>query len=112
MGSYCPICDRFVDNLDNCELPYDGNPSPSYDDSEEKVFITVDNKIWEVDKSSSGGLFRQNAMTDYEIIHSWLIAAKEVDTDNILFYLVRVIGDVTWLQVSKELADNMMKQKN
>ena len=106
MSSYCPICDRFVDNLDNCELPYDGNPSPSYDDSEEKVFINVDNEIWEVDKSYSGGLFRRNAMTDYEIIHNWLIAAKEVGTENILFYLVKVIGPVSWLQVSKKFAEN------
>jgi hypothetical protein len=37
MSSYCPICDRFVDNLDNCDLPYDGNPSPSYDKSEKKI---------------------------------------------------------------------------
>ena len=28
MSSYCPICDQFVDNLDNCELPYGGAPSP------------------------------------------------------------------------------------
>ena len=31
MGSYCPICDEFVDNLDNCELPYGGAPAPCYD---------------------------------------------------------------------------------
>ena len=105
MSSYCPICDRFVDNLDNCELPYDGNPSPSYDDSEEKVFINVDNKLWEVDKSSSGGLFRQNAMTYYESIYSWLIVAKDFGTDIILFYLVKVIGDEPWLQVSKKFAE-------
>jgi len=30
MGSYCPICDQFVDNLDDCELPYGGAPAPRY----------------------------------------------------------------------------------
>lgn len=30
MGSYCPICDEFVDNLDHCELPYGGAPAPNY----------------------------------------------------------------------------------
>ena len=28
MGSYCHICGNFVDNLDDCELPYGGTPPP------------------------------------------------------------------------------------
>ncbi len=30
MGSYCHICGNFVDNLDDCELPYGGAPPPLY----------------------------------------------------------------------------------
>jgi hypothetical protein len=30
MGSFCPVCDQFVNNLDDCELPYGGAPAPNY----------------------------------------------------------------------------------
>jgi len=53
-------------------------------------------------------LHRQNAMTYYEGIYSWLIAAKEFGTENILFYLVKATdnnGHMVWLQVSQEFAE-------
>ena len=31
MSSYCHICGNFVNNLDDCELPYGGAPAPRYD---------------------------------------------------------------------------------
>ena len=30
MSSYCHICGNFVNNLDDCELPYGGAPAPDY----------------------------------------------------------------------------------
>ncbi len=32
MSSYCHICGNFVNNLDDCELPYGGAPAPDYDE--------------------------------------------------------------------------------
>ena len=53
-------------------------------------------------------LHRQNAMTYYQGIYSWLIVAKEFGTENILFYLVKATdnnGHMVWLQVSQEFAE-------
>ena len=30
MGSFCPVCNQFVNSLDDCELPYGGAPAPNY----------------------------------------------------------------------------------
>ena len=32
MSSYCHICGNFVNNLDDCELPYGGAPAPNYEE--------------------------------------------------------------------------------
>ena len=130
MGSYCPICDQFVDSLDHCELPYDGNPPPSYDDSicsyeisgddgsvrynfegvSGKVFINVDNKLLEVDdENESQHLFRQNAMTYYEYIYNWLIVVRDFNNDDKLFYLVKCKNYFdNWLQVNLNVGDTIL----
>ena len=53
-------------------------------------------------------IHRSNAMTYYEGIYNWLIVAKNFDTDNILFYLVKSTnsdGRMCWLEVSQEFAE-------
>ena len=130
MGSYCPICDQFVDSLDHCELPYDGNPPPSYDDSicsyeisgddgsvrynfegvSGTVFINVDNKLFEVDdENDSHHLLSQNAMTYYEGIYNWLIVARDFNNDDKLFYLVKCKNYFdNWLQVNLNVGDTIL----
>jgi len=39
MGSYCHICDEFVENLDHCELPYGGAPAPPNNDDDKNYYF-------------------------------------------------------------------------
>ena len=108
MSSYCPICEQFVDNLDDCELPYDGKPPPLYDD--EICVIEYEGQIYSVETDPDSHLiFRKNVLVEeYERIYDWLIMVSELGTNNILFYFVKVrndAGQLKWLQVSPEFAE-------
>jgi hypothetical protein len=140
MGSYCPICDQFVENLDNCELPYGGAPAPKLVDYSDIAFdsppvsprtveanmsynlvktgknmLKINNQMWEIDIDSQvTGLYRQNAMTYYQPLTHYLILARSVDNNNPLFYLVKVKNHPdTWVQIDLEKGDDIYNiQKN
>jgi hypothetical protein len=53
-------------------------------------------------------LHRQNAMTYYENIYSWLMVAKGFGTDEVLFYMVKATidgGDTSWVELSPEFTE-------
>jgi hypothetical protein len=53
-------------------------------------------------------LYRMNAMTIYETVYSWLLVAKDMSTDDVLFYLVKTKTDTkfpNWVQVTPEFAE-------
>ena len=56
------------------------------------------------------GLFRQNAMTEYEGIYPWLICAHKFaspPSDEILFYLVKCVSD-GWIEVSPKIVESQL----
>ncbi len=65
MGSYCPICDEFVENLDQCDLPYGGAPAPPYntaiqdDEAEGEFDYGDDGQITGVDINMEGAAPRR-----------------------------------------------------
>ena len=137
MGSYCPICDEFVENLDQCDLPYGGAPAPPYnntaiqddeaDDNEylddqiqrartiihPKNFVKADNHLWEIDVDSDDtGLFRQNAMTFYQAMTPYLVLARDFNTQERLFFLVKVKNHPqNWLKIDLDRGDNLYNIK-
>jgi hypothetical protein len=63
-----------------------------------------------VDHKSEHSLHRQNAMTEYNGIYSWLICARkfgENASDEILFYLVKCVS-VGWIEVSPEIVESQL----
>ena len=60
-----------------------------YNFSASDIIFELDKKIYIVDtKPTNNGLYRQNAMTSYQVVKPYLIEARSIDTDNIMFYLV------------------------
>lgn len=115
MGSYCPICEQFVNNLDDCDLLHDGNPSPpdehSYDDDDDERWVINhegQKYIVETDPDSHVIFYKNVLVEEYQHINEWLIMAKEFGTDHILFFFVKVrndAGHLSWLKVCREFAE-------
>lgn len=74
-----------------------------------KAHIKEDNQLWEVDVDSENvGLYRQNAMTFYEELTPYLLLARNVDSYDHLFYLVKCKDHPRqWAQVDLDTGDNI-----
>jgi hypothetical protein len=71
----------------------------------------ADGRTLIVDHTSEHSLHRQNAMTVYNGIYSWLICARKFEanpsSDEILFYLVKCVSD-GWIEVSPEIVESQL----
>lgn len=70
----------------------------------------ADGRTLIVDCESEHSLHRQNAMTEYNGIYSWLICARkfgENASDEILFYLVKCVS-AGWIEVSPEIVESQL----
>lgn len=77
------------------------------------TYFTLDNTHYKVDLTAkTAGLWRQNAMTTYDFVRPYMIAARELGfpcTSNpVMFYHVSCEG-MGWVQISTGLGEEIMK---
>jgi len=78
-----------------------------------KNFVKADNHLWEIDVDSDDtGLFRQNAMTFYQSMTPYLVLARDFNTQERLFFLVKVKNHPqNWLKIDLDRGDNLYNIK-
>jgi len=78
-----------------------------------KNFVKADNHLWEIDVDSDDtGLFRQNAMTFYQAMTPYLVLARDFNTQERLFFLVKVKNHPqNWLKIDLDRGDNLYNIK-
>lgn len=78
-----------------------------------KNFVKAYNHLWEIDVDSDDtGLFRQNAMTFYQSMTPYLVLARDFNTQERLFFLVKVKNHPqNWLKIDLDRGDNLYNIK-
>ena len=85
MSSYCPVCDQFVNNLDDCELPYGGNPAPLYSNCSMDI-----DSAYESEGEESVTSPDPRIPVDYsDIVEDSQIPDQDTIEANMSYYLVR-----------------------
>ena len=80
MSSYCPVCDRFVDNLDDCDLPYGGDPPPFYEDEDDNGLVDYSDLVSEDDIPSQDDI---ESNMSYYLVKSGKINVKDPSTNSL-----------------------------